>query len=193
MEKSINLAVLILAAGTSSRLGEPKQLLNLKGKTLINIAIEKAMKLTSNVTVVLGHKNDEVKKEIENKNINIITNPNYEEGMGTSIAFGVSNIKEEKVLIMLCDQPLIPIEHYENLIKLSHKNEDKIICSEYKNQYAVPTIFPNKYFEELQNLKGNKGAKQLFVKYEPISVALADNFSIDVDTKEDWQELLKNS
>ncbi|MGB5920266.1 nucleotidyltransferase family protein [Arcobacter sp.] len=193
MEKSINLAVLILAAGTSSRLGEPKQLLKLKGKTLINIAIEKAMRLTSNVTVVLGHKSEEIKKDIENKKINILTNTNYEEGMGNTIAFGVSNIKEKKVLIMLCDQPLIPIEHYENLIKLSNKNEDKIICSEYKKQYAVPTIFPNKYFEELQNLKGNKGAKQLFVKYEPRSVDLADNFSFDVDTKEDWQELLKNS
>eukprot|EP01009_Symbiontida_sp_KSa7_P008162 NODE_5464_length_311_cov_169.312977_g4852_i0.p1 GENE.NODE_5464_length_311_cov_169.312977_g4852_i0~~NODE_5464_length_311_cov_169.312977_g4852_i0.p1 ORF type:complete len:80 (-),score=5.99 NODE_5464_length_311_cov_169.312977_g4852_i0:6-245(-) len=65
MEKSINLAVLILAAGTSSRLGEPKQLLKLKGKTLINIAIEKAMKLTSNVTVILGHKSEEIKIEIE--------------------------------------------------------------------------------------------------------------------------------
>lgn len=162
MGKSINLAVLILAAGTSSRLGEPKQLLNLKGKSLINIAIEKALELTSNVTVVLGHKNDEVKKEIENKNINIIINPNYEDGMGNTIAFGVSNIKEEKVLIMLCDQPLIPIEHYENLIKLSNENKDKIICSQYKNQHAVPTIFPKKYFEELKKLKGNKGAKQLF-------------------------------
>ncbi|ADG93193.1 MobA-like molybdenum cofactor biosynthesis protein [Arcobacter nitrofigilis DSM 7299] len=193
MGKSINLAVLILAAGTSSRLGEPKQLLNLKGKSLINIAIEKALELTSNVTVVLGHKNDEVKKEIENKNINIIINPNYEDGMGNTIAFGVSNIKEEKVLIMLCDQPLIPIEHYENLIKLSNENKDKIICSQYKNQHAVPTIFPKKYFEELKKLKGNKGAKQLFLKYEPISIVLADNYSIDVDTKEDWQELLKNS
>ncbi|WP_375723642.1 nucleotidyltransferase family protein [Arcobacter sp. KX21116] len=193
MEKSINLAVLIIAAGTSSRLGEPKQLLKLKGKTLINIAIEKAMKLTSNVTVILGHKSEEIKTNIENKKINILTNPNYEEGMGNTIAFGVSNIKEKKVLIMLCDQPLIPIEHYENLIKLSNKNEDKIICSKYKNHYAVPTIFPNKYFEELQNLKGNKGAKQLFVKYEPKSVDLADNFSFDVDTKEDWQELLNNS
>ncbi|RXJ82490.1 nucleotidyltransferase family protein [Arcobacter sp. F2176] len=193
MEKSINLAVLILAAGTSSRLGEPKQLLNLKGKSLINIAIEKALELTSNVTVVLGHKNDEVKKEIENKNINIIINPNYEDGMGNTIAFGVSNIKEEKVLIMLCDQPLIPIKHYENLIKLSNENKDKIICSQYKNQHAVPTIFPKKYFEELKKLKGNKGAKQLFLKYEPISIVLADNFSFDVDTKEDWQELLKNS
>ncbi len=193
MEKSINLAVLILAAGTSSRLGEPKQLLKLKGKTLINIAIEKAFELTSNVTVVLGHKNDEVKKEIENKNINILTNPNYDEGMGNTIAFGISNIKEKKVLIMLCDQPLIPIEHYENLIKLSNENKDKIICSQYKNQYAVPTIFPKEYFEELKKLKGNKGAKQLFFKYEPISFTLDDKYSIDVDTKEDWQKLLKNS
>lgn len=193
MEKSINLAVLILAAGTSSRMGEPKQLLKLKGKTLINIAIEKAFELTSNVTVILGHKSEEIKKEIENQKINILINPNYDEGMGNTIAFGVSNIKEEQVLIMLCDQPLIPIKHFENLIKLSNKNKDKIVCSQYKNQYAVPTIFPKKYFEELKKLKGNKGAKQLFSKYEPISFTLEDKYSIDVDTKEDWQKLLKNS
>ncbi|PLY05788.1 MAG: glycosyl transferase [Arcobacter sp.] len=191
MEKSNNLAILILAAGTSSRLGEPKQLLKLKGKTLLNIAIEKAFELTSNVTVILGHKSEEIKKEIVNQKINIIINPNYEDGMGNTIAFGVSNIKEEKVLIMLCDQPLIPINHYEKLIKLSNKNEDKIICSKYKNQYAVPTIFPKKYFEELKKLKADKGAKQLFIKHEPISIALDDDSSIDVDTKEDWQELIK--
>ncbi|RXJ85662.1 nucleotidyltransferase family protein [Arcobacter sp. CECT 8985] len=193
MEKFNNLTILILAAGTSSRLGEPKQLLKLKDKTLINIAIEKAFELTSNVTVILGHKSKEIKKNIENKKIDILINPNYKEGMGNTIAFAISKIKQQKVLIMLCDQPLIPIEHYENLIKLSNKNEDKIICSEYKNQYAVPTIFPTKYFEELKKLEGNKGAKKLFFKYQPISLTLIDNYSIDVDTKEDWQELLKNS
>ncbi len=191
MEKSNNLAILILAAGSSTRLGEPKQLLKLHGKSLINIAIEKVQTLGLNITVILGENSDKIKKEIKNHNVNIIKNPNHKKGIGNTIAFGISNIKEEKVLIMLCDQPLIPKEHYKSLIETSNKNQNKIICSKYQNQYAVPAIFPKQYFEELKKLNVDKGAKQLFGKYIPISVSLSDDYCLDIDTKEDFKLLLK--
>ncbi|MFT7004076.1 MAG: molybdenum cofactor cytidylyltransferase, partial [Sulfurimonas sp.] len=98
MEKFNNLAVLILAAGTSSRLGEPKQLLKIQNKTFIQIAVDKALELSSNVSVVLGYKHEDLEKTIRHSSINIIKNLNYFEGMGSSIAFGISKIKNaEKV------------------------------------------------------------------------------------------------
>jgi len=187
MEKFNNLAVLILAAGTSSRLGEPKQLLKMQNKTFIQIAVDKALELSSNVTVVLGHKHEDLEEIIIPFSINIIKNPNYLEGMGSSIAFGVSKINNaEKVLIMLCDQPLIPLEHFKKLIEKSNHSENTIICSKYKKKNAVPTIFPKIYFKNLEQLSGDEGAKKLFKRNPLDGVVLEDNYSIDIDTKEDW-------
>lgn len=194
MEKFNTPDIIILAAGISNRLGKPKQLLKLYGKTLILLAAQKALKLSSNVIVVLGEKSKVIKKEIEHLPIKIVINPNYKEGMGSSIAFGVSQLPTtKKVLIMLCDQPLIPLHHFKNLIETSNKHEDKIICSEYKNKYAVPTIFPDKYFQALKNLKGDKGAKQLFKDNLIKSVILADCDSIDIDTKEEWEVVVSKA
>lgn len=190
MEKSNNFAVLILAAGTSSRLGEPKQLLKIKDETLIHIAVKKALKLTNDVKVVLGHKSHEIMQEIKHFDISIAVNPNYEQGMGSAISFGMKDFSEsKKVLIMLCDQPLIPLSHYNLLIKKSIENEDLIICSKYQDRFAVPSLFPKIYHKNLLELKGDEGARKL-LKNNPIAyITLDDKFSVDIDTKEDFENL----
>ena len=190
MEKSDNLAVLILAAGSSSRLGKPKQLLKIKDESLIQIAVKKALTFTDDVKVVVGHKSDEIIKELKDFAISIQVNPNYEQGMGSSISFGIKDfIHSKKVLIMLCDQPLIPLSHYNSLIKKSIENENLIICSKYQNRFAVPSLFPNTYYKALSELKGDEGARKL-LKNNPIDyVILDDKFSIDIDTKEDFENL----
>jgi molybdenum cofactor cytidylyltransferase len=192
MEKFNNLAVLILAAGTSSRLGEPKQLLKIGNDSLIKNAVKKALKISSNVCVVLGHKSDEIIDEIKNLPISIIVNPNYTEGMASSISYGINNLlKSDKVLIMLCDQPFIPLSHYIKLVEKSIANENTIICSKYQNRFAVPSIFPKNYYKNLEELKGDKGAKK-FLDENPLKfVSLDDEFSIDIDTKDD-KKLLEN-
>lgn len=193
MEKSNNLSVLILAAGTSSRLGKPKQLLKIKDESLIQIAVKKALNLSDDVKVVLGHKSYEIIEELKDFPISILINPNYEQGMGSSISFGIKDFnKSKKVLIMLCDQPLIPLSHYNSLIKKSIENKDLIVCSKYQNRFAVPSIFPNTYYKALSDLKGDEGARKL-LKANPIDyIVLEDKLSIDVDTKEDYLNLLKS-
>jgi molybdenum cofactor cytidylyltransferase len=193
MVKSDSLAVLILAAGTSSRLGKPKQLLKLNGKSLLDITIEKALDLTSKVTVVLGDKNKEIQKEIQKYEINIVKNENYKAGIGTTISYGVSHINEKKVLIMLCDQPFIPLEHYEKLIVLSNINEDSIIASKYSHSvtYTVPAIFPKKHYEQLLKLDSDKGAKDILNSTNVFFVELERSLAIDIDTKEDINTYIK--
>jgi molybdenum cofactor cytidylyltransferase len=190
MEKSDNLAVLILAAGSSSRLGKPKQLLKIKDESLIQIAVKKALNISSDVKVVLGHKSDEIIQEIKDFAISIAINPNYEQGMGSSISFGMKDfIHSKKVLIMLCDQPLIPLSHYNSLIRKSKENENLIICSKYQNRFAVPSIFPNTYYKALADLKGDEGARKLLKNNLIDFVILDDKLSIDIDTKEDFENL----
>ncbi len=92
MGKSNNLAVLILAAGTSSRLGESKQLVKFQNKTLIQNSIKKALDVNSNVTVVLGANKDLISKEIINYPISIVINNEYPKGIGSSISYGISSL-----------------------------------------------------------------------------------------------------
>lgn len=186
MEKSNNLTVLILAAGSSKRLGEPKQLIRVKDKSLLEKAIENALKLTSSIVVVLGYKSEEIKKEIKDLPISIIVNPNYKEGMGSSISYAMKNIPlTENVLLMLCDQPLIPNSHFEKLIEKSVINKSKIVCSKYYNRFAVPSIFPKKYFKHLIELNADYGARK-FLENNPVEFVELDNkLALDIDTLND--------
>lgn len=192
MEKFNNLTVLILAAGQSTRLKESKQLLTFKNESLLKIATKKAMILTSNILVVLGHNADKCINEIKGLNVEYKINNNYEEGMGSSLSFGISQIsKTQKVLVMLCDMPLLPISHLKNLIKKSNEVKDMIICSKYNKSIGVPCIFPKEYINTLKNLKGHEGAKKLIKEENYISIELEDSLAIDIDTKEDYIKLIK--
>ncbi|MGP2655505.1 nucleotidyltransferase family protein [Malaciobacter sp. WC5094] len=192
MEKFNNLTVLILAAGQSTRLKESKQLLTFKNESLLKIATKKAMILTSNILVVLGHNADKCINEIKGLNVEYKINNNYEEGMGSSLSFGISQIsKTQKVLVMLCDMPLLPISHLKNLIKKSNEVKDMIICSKYNKSIGVPCVFPKEYIYTLKNLKGHEGAKKLIKEENYISIELEDSLAIDIDTKEDYIKLIK--
>ncbi len=192
MEKSNTLSVLILAAGMSNRLGKAKQLLRFDDESLLQIAIKKALLFSSDITVILGARSDECEKEIKNLNVKSYVNTEYKKGMGNSLSFGISKLKyAKKVLVMLCDMPLIPMFHFERMIEISNENQDLLICSKYQNKLAVPSIFPNKYFELLENLDGEKGAKKILEKNNSKFVKLEDKYSIDIDTKEDYKKLLK--
>ena len=187
MEKSKDLAILILAAGTSSRLGTiTKQLLKYKGESFLKIAVKKALNISDNIFVVLGHKKDECEKELEDFNINILYNENYKKGIGSTISFGIEHTKDyENTMIILCDQPFITKEH---LISLKNHIDNKtIIASQYEqnNDSTVPAIFPKKYYEKLLKLTEDKGAKSIIKKEKIISIKLQKEQSIDIDTSDD--------
>ena len=189
MEKSKKLAILILAAGNSSRLGEPKQLVTYKNSTLLEHACKKALQINNNVFVVLGANFLQCKEKIKNLDVNIIENKNYQEGLSSSIQEGILHLCDyDKTLIMLCDQPFITIDHLQKLIDKSNKS-NKIICSFYKNDVAVPAIFSQNFYKHLLELKGDKGAKSTIKKFASDMIVLEDSFSIDIDTQEDKKYL----
>ena len=186
----MELAVLVLAAGSSSRLGEPKQLLQYKDKTLIQIAVEKALEVSPNVTVILGANADTIIQEIILYPISIVINHKYYKGIGNSISYGLSSIEEfNKTLIMLCDQPFIPLSHFEKILRES-EIENEIVCSLYNEKLAVPALFPKKYYNLLINLKGDHGAKQIIKENSSICIPLENKYAIDIDTKEDLKNYI---
>lgn len=192
MEKSKNLAIIILAAGKSSRLGSiTKQLLKYREKSLLKTAVEKALEISNDVYVVLGHEKENCKKEIENLNVNILFNPNYENGLGSSISFGISHTKNYKnSMILLCDQPFITTYYLKSMCEKIDNHT--IISSLYENENtpSVPAIFPLQYYKKLLELNEDKGAKSLLKNEYSISLKLEKKHSIDIDTLEDVSNFL---
>ena len=191
MKNSKDLAVVILAAGISPRLGNiTKQLLVYKNETLLKIAVKKALEISKDVFVVLGHEKEKCKKELEDFDVNIIYNSNYKKGMGSTLSLGIKHTKEfNYTMVMLCDQPFIPISHFQ-VLKENIQNENIIASLYEKNKSAkVPAIFPKKYYDELLKLDADFGAKEILQKESCINIQLKKDFCIDIDTLEDMKFL----
>ena len=191
MKNSKDLAVVILAAGISSRLGNiTKQLLVYKNETLLKIVVKKALEISKNVFVVLGHEKEKCEKELEDFDVNIIYNSNYKKGMGSTLSLGIKHTKEfNYTMVMLCDQPFIPISHFQ-VLKENIQNENIIASLYEKNKSAkVPAIFPKKYYDELLKLDADFGAKEILQKESCINIQLKKDFCIDIDTLEDMKFL----
>jgi molybdenum cofactor cytidylyltransferase len=194
-----NIAILVLAAGKSSRMNSIKQLEKINNKTLLDITLEKVNNLFSeNVFCVLGANADEIKQGITSKNIQFINNKNFENGLSASIVSGINYFNENKLnfeglFILLADQPAIETWYLESMLNLFQKNNDTIIASNYGNKLGVPVIFPKKYFTDLLLIIGDKGAKEFINKRknEIIHPELTTNF-FDIDTKSDLQFFKKS-
>lgn len=188
-----------MAAGSSSRMGQPKQILSWKGRTLIEATITKVLRLnTTKTIVVLGANKEKIISKIESYPIEVIYNPNWDRGLGNSIAFGVNyiqnNFKPEAVLIVLADQPLIKNAYLEAMMASFETNKNQIIATQYPNgKLGVPALFDESYLQELSNINGDKGAKAILEKYTNLVMSTQiDTNVFDVDTKEDYKKLLKS-
>ncbi len=171
------IAAIILAAGSSKRMGKVKQLLPWKYTTLLGNSIEQSLASeVDEVFVVLGSNYKLISKEIENHNITILHNKKWSQGMGFSISCAMdfmdkNSIKFDGVLIMLVDQPLIDVIYINILINRFKSNN--IIASKYNNRVGVPAIFSSLYFNKLRKLNKDIGARDL------ISTHINDVIEID--------------
>jgi molybdenum cofactor cytidylyltransferase len=193
-----SIAVIILAAGRSARLGSPKQLLSYRGKTLLQHSIDTALEsMASQILVVLGSKKDSIKKEIEQTQIFILENSSWESGMASSISCGITNLQiiapeSEAVILMVCDQPFVNAKLLNNLITKHKDSKQSIVASSYANTLGTPALFHKSLFVELLALQGESGAKSLIKKYnQRVGFVSFDQGSIDIDTRENYRNLPK--
>lgn len=186
--------VIILAAGSSSRLGQPKQNLIYQGQTLLQKTIETAIAAgCSPVMVVLGANAEVISPTIKNLPATIIHNPAWQQGMASSISLGIARLQKTapqvtSVILMLADQPFVNPQLISELIKA--QTQKGIVACAYNGTTGAPVLFNKIYFNELLLLKGHEGAKKLLSKYAgdvfTIPFALG---SIDIDTAEDYEGL----
>ena len=184
-------AVLILAAGSSSRMGEAKQLLPYKNTTLLGWAIEQAQASHADeVICVLGANAQRIEASIKNYQLKIIYNPNYKKGLSSSIVKGISELQnKDALLIMLADQPNVTTDYLNKLLENHVRYPLKIIASTYGDSIGVPALFPEKYYPELLKFKGDKGAKKFLKKHSSEVVKIAAVNLADIDTPIDYQKL----
>tara|TARA_B110000003_G_scaffold152808_3_gene153541 strand:- start:11759 stop:12349 length:591 start_codon:yes stop_codon:yes gene_type:complete len=192
-------AILILAAGESKRMGEPKQLLPYNNSTLLLHSIEQAAGIKySDIFIVIGAHFTNIFKSIRGQKATILMNNNWQDGMGSSLSKGIELIKKkdkyDRVLVTLSDLPLVNREHYEELIALSDSSRKRIVLTSYEDISGVPAIFDKSLFNELSILSNNEGAKPVVNKYKKEVIGMASSTPyFDIDTKEAYQKLLKLS
>jgi molybdenum cofactor cytidylyltransferase len=188
--------VIILAAGSSSRLGVPKQNLIYQGQTLLQRAIETTLvSVCQPVIVVLGANENVIKPTIEEMPVNIISNADWQEGIASSIRLGIKEIQKTEpnitsVILMLCDQPFIDFSILNVLVKAQTNNRINIAACAYNDTIGAPVLFDTIYFKDLLMLKGQEGAKKLLLKYTDKVVSIPFPLgSIDIDTVEDYEKI----
>lgn len=191
-----NLAILILAAGESKRMGRSKQLLKWGNSTLLNHSIEQATNTNASaVFVVLGANYSAIEKSILNRDINIFKYDDWNLGMGSTIAFGVNQLKNQcfdGFLLMLADQPQIGSSFLNKLIFEFAQGDNPIIATAYNNEAGVPAVFDKSYVGQLLSLSGKRGAMQLINKSTSnVKKIKAEQPVGDIDTIKDYEELYK--
>ena len=187
--------VILLAAGSSSRMGQAKQLLPWENTTLIQHQIEMMSPLANPLIVVLGSGAEEIKPVVADESVTVVINENWESGMGTSVAAGVKQLSQFPdavgVLFALIDQPLVNTEHYFKLIHAFCPGEKQIVASQSSSGWlGVPALFDSCYFEELSQLNGKHGAKSIIKKYpnQVICIDAVERLE-DIDTPEVYRKL----
>ena len=192
--------IIILAAGNSSRLGEPKQLLRYNNKSLIKHVAEEAVTAIGNpVIIVTGANHELILNEINTIPVQLVYNENWQQGMASSISTGLNALLNthssmSRVIIAVSDQPFVTAALFSDLIKIVENTSKGIAASSYDNILGTPVLFQKQYFEHLLNLKGSEGAKKLLKLFkEDVAEVPFPLGRIDIDTKEDYANLINGS
>ena len=189
---------MILAAGESKRMGKPKLLLPFGEKTMIETVIDKVIQSKAErILVVLGSNRKKIEKKIGNLPLEIAVNPDFKEGMLSSVQRGLEVLPEEAqaVLVFLGDQPSIPSEVIDSVIDAFRKTGKGIVLPVYKGERGHPVLLDMKYRREVKNLNPEVGLRELvYGRPEDILEVEVDDAGIlrDINDIEDYTREIKN-
>lgn len=194
-----DLAILILAAGGSSRMGQPKQLLMLEGQTLIRRITERALTVSNQVIVVLGASIEKIRPELSSMEVSIVENKDWESGLNSSLQVGLKQISADQsncnsVLILLCDQVHVTSAYLNKLIKTHQKSGKMATASAYSNTIGVPVLFDLALFTNMASPSGDFGARHLLKSLNEKGKVTKVDFpegAIDLDTMEDYEKIVE--
>ncbi|MFN6461458.1 MAG: nucleotidyltransferase family protein [Nostoc sp. DedVER02] len=195
-----SIAIIILAAGASTRMGTPKQLLLYQGRSFVHHIAEIAIaSVCKPVVIVLGANAEQIYPQVKQLPVEVVKNLDWACGMSTSIKRGLEFLnnlpqKIEAVVITLCDQPFVSTQIINHLVDAYYSSQKPIIACEYAGTLGVPALFNQRFFSELAALKETSGAKKVINnnlnEVFPLQFPLGN---IDIDTPKDYEQLLSNA
>lgn len=187
-----DLAVVILAAGESRRLGQPKQLLVVDGLPLIRRSIHLATAAACGpVHVVLGAHREQIEPVLVGEPIRVVTAADWRSGMAASLRAGIGSLPAGSAgaLVMLADQIALTIDSLRRLQRAWQTDTQAIIASQYAGTSGVPTIFPARVYPQLMSLRGERGAQVLVQEDPRLIVVPLPEAEEDLDRPVDLQRL----
>ncbi|GAA4040490.1 nucleotidyltransferase family protein [Hymenobacter glaciei] len=194
-DESGPVALLLLAAGASTRMGRPKQLLPWQGRSLLRHAAETAVASGCRpIVLVTGALHNELLPEISGLPVRAVRNPAWETGMASSLQAGLATVagaNPTAILVVLADQPLVTPVLLRQLVALQQRTQAPAVAAAYGGTLGVPAVFSQALFPELQRLQGAQGANRLLTKLGAAvgRVDFPDGL-LDVDTPEQYATLL---
>lgn len=197
---SAGVGAVILAAGSSSRMGAPKQTLLFRGQTLLRRAALAALGAGCRpVVVVTGAHAEQSRRELRGLEVLEVVNGLWETGMASSVRAGLEAVLEADagtaaVVLMLCDQPHVTAEVVSTLVAAQRASGSRLVASRYGGGFGVPALFCKELFAELARLEGSAGAKRVIQSHaEEAHFVAFPGGEVDVDTPEDFSRLLSDS
>ncbi len=194
------ISAVVLAAGESRRMGKKKELLPIKGTPMIRLVVDKLLASIKidEVIVVLGAHADEVGLALSgiiDERLELVGNRRFSDGMGTSLARGVSACSwgTDGIFVVLGDAPFFRVEDVDRLVD-SHSHGGAIVVPVRAGRRGHPILIDGSYREELEDLDGDAGARHILERDADriVEVAIdADGFLVDIDEADDY-EAVKN-
>lgn len=189
-----DVGLILLAAGGSTRMGRPKQLLPYEGRTLLRRAAETAVESGCDpIVVVLGYDAAAMRSELDGLRVGIEVNADWEKGMGGSIRRGLVAVRRVKsvdaVVVMLCDQPDVTADVLRALIERWQQSDKPVCASAYGDTVGPPCVFAASEFSRLAAIAEQQGAKQVILSATAVERVPFDAGVTDVDTPADYERL----
>ena len=192
-------AAIILAAGASTRLGQPKQLVTIGTESLLVRSVTMAAEAALDpVFVVLGFEADRMAGELAGHKARIVVNDEWRAGMGSSLRRGMKAVLATdplpgRVLILVCDQARLSAAHLRLLLQTSDATGAPIAASRYAARTGVPAVFRQPVYEDLLRVEGDQGARSVIQAHmdETVAVDFPEGI-VDIDTPQDL-DLLRSA
>jgi molybdenum cofactor cytidylyltransferase len=187
--------IIILAAGSSSRMGEIKQLMIYKNKTFLQHIIGEAKNAgLEPVICVTGYQQDLIARSISGMDISIVYNKQWREGMGSGISAGIKQVLPsdvDSVILAVSDQPYVSSDLFGTMQSMKDQSGKGIVACSYAGTLGTPVLFKKDYFNWLKSLNGNQGAKNIVkINLPDVCPVEFEKGSVDIDTKQDYEKLI---
>lgn len=192
-ERTGPLAGIVLAAGTSSRMGRNKLLLPLEGESLLRRAVRRAAAVLDSVIVVLGHEADRVRPELSGLECVVAVNPDYQSGINLSVRAGLAMVPAAAgaAVVMLADMPFVTSEMIATMVQRYREGTSPLIISDYDGVHGPPMLYDRSLFEELGAMQGEGCGRQVVRKHrdEAIVVRWPVSALTDLDLPDDYERV----